>query len=187
MTLIMQPEFSLTANFENGKYVISISKPWNKCGMVMTSSSEGDLVIRNKVWINKAFNFDLYDSPLGVVSIQCTYESKLNVSTSIEPRYETLVPQCSITSSYVPLKKILHCSSVQLPRPTVTGGSQYNAGISLCKLSTCSQACPDTYKLTGTAVYTVGQFLHVGIDVFTSSVRNTTTIALHCATQCFTH
>ena len=67
---------------------------------------------------------------------------------------------------------IVNYSSVQLPRPTVTSVSQYNAEITLCKVTTCSEACPDSYKLTGAAVYTVGQYLHVGIDVFTSSVRN---------------
>jgi len=59
--------------------------------MEMTPSSEGDLVITNKVWINKDFSFDLYDSPLGVASIQCTYKSKLNVSTSVKPRYNRQV------------------------------------------------------------------------------------------------
>ena len=57
----------------------------------MTSSSQGDLVIKNQVWINKVFHFGLYDSPLGVVSIQCTYKSKLAVSTSITPRYDMSV------------------------------------------------------------------------------------------------
>jgi len=59
--------------------------------MVITSSTDGDLVIRNKLWINKVLNFGLYDSPLGVASIQCTYKSQLDVSTSIAPRYEMSV------------------------------------------------------------------------------------------------
>ena len=160
-----------TASFVNGNYVISISQPWSECGTELTSSTEGDLVVSNKVWINKVFSFDLYDSPLGVASIQCTYESKLNVSTSIEPRYKHVWLVWFILNE---LLFILDHSSVQLPRPTVTGGSQYNAEITLCKVSTCSEACPDSYKLTGTAVYTVGQLLHVGIDLLASSVNTFT-------------
>jgi len=144
--------------------------------MELTSSSEGDLVIKNKIWINKDFSSDIYDSPLGVASIQCTYKSKYNISTSITPRYidQSLILSCwrcfLLTNCYTVI------SSIQLPRPTVTGVYQYSAEITLCKVSTCSQACPDLYKLTGTAVYTVGQLLHVGIDVLTPLVRST----LHC-------
>jgi len=64
--------------------------------MELTSSSEGDLVIKNKIWINKDFSSDIYDSPLGVASIQCTYKSKYNISTSITPRYidQSLILSC---------------------------------------------------------------------------------------------
>ena len=41
----------------------------------------------------------------------------------------------------------------------------YEVSGTLCKVSTCSQSCPFAYKMSGTAVYSVGQVLHLGFDL----------------------
>jgi len=53
--------------------------------MIPSFTAEGDIVLKNKLWINKDFGFDSYEFPYAIISIQCTYKSHLSVVTSLVP------------------------------------------------------------------------------------------------------
>jgi len=97
VSFLLTSTFHFTARTNGiGDYVISVGEPFTQCGMIVTSSaepgSEGDVILSNNIWINKDFGLDLYDSPSGIVSVQCTYKSSMTITAVISPRYVSCNP-----------------------------------------------------------------------------------------------
>ena len=104
------------------------------------------------------------DSPSAIISIQCTYKSHLSVVTSLVPtKVDFTLGRFRIFSTNI-FSFLCSAALYLLPSPSPRT-SQYTATATICKLSTCSTNCPSIYTMVGSAIYIVGQVVHLGIDV----------------------
>lgn len=63
-----------------------------------------------------------------------------------------------------------HFHRVSTPT-VVTESKEFSPSISLCKVADCPARCPDVYEVSGGAVYTIGEIIHVTMSLDVSSLH----------------
>nr|XP_039256867.1 uncharacterized protein LOC120333599 [Styela clava] len=122
----------------NGFYEIQIPIPFSTCGTEMTSIG-GQVVFTNQMWFNRRLANSMFDMPIPVAEFQCRYERQYRVVTSLRPVVSTPA--------------------------VITGRQSITPSISLCKVPACPSTCPTNFAVSGGAVYTVGEMMHVTMSL----------------------
>nr|XP_039251447.1 uncharacterized protein LOC120328925 isoform X1 [Styela clava] len=122
----------------NEFYEIQIPIPFSTCGTEMTSVG-GQVVFTNQMWFNRRLANSMFDMPIPVAEFQCRYERQYRVVTSLRPVVSTPA--------------------------VITGRQLITPSISLCKVLACPSTCPTNFAVSGGAVYTVGEMMHVSMSL----------------------
>ncbi|XP_076802941.1 uncharacterized protein LOC143446947 isoform X3 [Clavelina lepadiformis] len=123
----------------NGKYRITILSPFTtSCGTTRTQALNSH-TYNNTLWINRRTGSFLYDMPFPVLDWSCTFNYDLDVVASLQP-------------------------VIDVQRSNISGGHQYTASVSLCKVSSCQRSCPPSLVVGAGAIYTVSETIHLSIN-----------------------
>ncbi|CAK8693984.1 unnamed protein product [Clavelina lepadiformis] len=123
----------------NGKYRITILSPFTtSCGTTRTQALNSH-TYNNTLWINRRTGSSLYDMPFPVLDWSCTFNYDLDVVASLQP-------------------------VIDVQRSKISGGHQYTASVSLCKVSSCQRSCPPSLVVGAGAIYTVSETIHLSIN-----------------------
>nr|CAB3266430.1 transmembrane protein Vc569 [Phallusia mammillata] len=128
----------------NGDVQLRISLPFiGQCGTRMGNDSVAEgIVFENRIWINRNTNLKI-DMPVPVLDFSCVYARQYDIMSSLEPLTDPNVVKI------------------------VRSGS-FEANVEMCKISSCPQKCPTQYQVLNEAVYTIGEMIHVRINVETN-------------------
>ncbi|CAK8698609.1 unnamed protein product [Clavelina lepadiformis] len=139
-------------------YVVTIPLPFSACGTYALATYNDYISFTNRIWINRQIASGLFDMPVPIIDFECRYDKVYDIVTSLQPLVEPP------------------------PMQAVTRSGNFTVVSELCKIAVCDSRCPTIYTVSGGAVYTVGQMIHVGVHANLAAIfrlRTTLVTSIH--------
>nr|BAF56475.1 VC70-like protein-2 [Halocynthia roretzi] len=132
-----------------GRYEVTIPLPFTKCGTVSSVSRDpatagSRMAYTNQMWFNRNLQSSSFDMRLPIIKFQCIYRWEYKITTSLVPI---------------------------VPKPILIEDEVYRRpSISLCKVRACPASCPSKFLVSDSAIYTVGEMIHVTMTLDAGSM-----------------